>query len=105
MKQLGPDKLRLSILAALSLTATSHAFAGAGGADTTATQTAAPSANSTEPTPASTTAGAPQDLGLDTIVVTGSTSKRTLLDASVDVTSISEAQLKKRREPRPMCWP
>ena len=96
MKQLGPDKLRLSILAALSLTATSHAFAGAGGADTTATQTAAPSANSTEPTPASTTAGAPQDLGLDTIVVTGSTSKRTLLDASVDVTSISEAQLEQK---------
>jgi iron complex outermembrane recepter protein len=86
MKPLGQDKLRLSILAALSLSATAPAFAGPGSAETTPAQT----------TTTTTDAAPPEATGLDTIVVTGSTSKRTLLDASVDVTAVSAAQLEEK---------
>jgi iron complex outermembrane recepter protein len=89
MKPLGQDKLRLSILAALSLSATAPAFAGPGSADTTP----APQGSTTTTTD---TVAAAETSGLDTIVVTGSTSKRTLLDASVDVTSVTAAQLEEK---------
>jgi iron complex outermembrane receptor protein len=96
MKQLGQDRLRLSILAALSLTATTPSFAGPGSADATPAQNSTSNATTTETTPANSTAASTADAGLDTIVVTGSTSKRTLLDASVDVTPISAAQLEQK---------
>src|ERR1700761_8906436 len=92
MKPLGQDKLRLSILAALSLSATAPAFAGPGSADTTPQQTT-PSTTTSTATDNSATAEQP---GLDTVVVTGSTSKRTLLDASVDVTAVTAAQLEQK---------
>jgi len=69
--------LRLSILAALSLTAT------------------APGLAQTETEPAPPPAGNEQ-ASLDTIVVTGSTSKRTLLNASVDVTLATAADLEQK---------
>ena len=89
MKPLGQDKLRLSILAALSLSATAPAFAGPGSADTTP----APQGSTTTTTDS---VAAAETSGLDTIVITGSTSKRTLLDASVDVTSVTAAQLEEK---------
>src|ERR1700690_3945702 len=89
MKPLSQDKLRLSILAALSLSATGPAFAGPGSADTTP----APQASTTTTTDS---VAAAETSGLDTIVITGSTSKRTLLDASVDVTSVTAAQLEEK---------
>lgn len=89
MKPLGQDKLRLSILAALSLSATAPAFAGPGSADTTP----APQGSATTTTDS---VAAAETSGLDTIVITGSTSKRTLLDASVDVTSVTAAQLEEK---------
>jgi iron complex outermembrane receptor protein len=87
MKPLGQDKLRLSILAALSLSATTTSFAGPGSADTTPAQT-----TTTAPDSAATA----EQPGLNTVVVTGSTSKRTLLDASVDVTAVTQAQLEQK---------
>src|SRR5882724_7815349 len=76
MRGTSNDLLRLSILAALSLTAAAPGLA----------QT------ETEPAPA---AGNEQT-SLDTIVVTGSTSKRTLLNASVNVTLATAADLEQK---------
>jgi len=77
MRGTSNDLLRLSILAALSLTA------------------AAPGLAQTETEPAPPAAGNEQ-ASLDTIVVTGSTSKRTLLNASVNVTLATAADLEQK---------
>jgi iron complex outermembrane recepter protein len=81
------DKLRLSILAALSLTATAPVSAqsaaqGTAAAQDTGQPPAAPAAD--------------QQTGLDTIIVTGVTSKRTVLNSSVDVTPIDATQIEQK---------
>jgi len=76
MRGTNNDKLRLSILAALSLTAAAPGLA----------QT------ETEPAPA---AGNEQAT-LDTIVVTGVTSKRNLLNSSVDVSLATTAEIEQK---------
>jgi hypothetical protein len=73
------DKLRLGILAALSLGGVSPAFAQA-----TSSAPETPAVSGDQPG---------DETGLQTIVVTGSTSKRTLLDASVDVTVATPTDL------------
>ena len=116
MKGTSNDTLRLSILAALSLTATAPVSAQTGaGASTAApssnTQGTAAQATATqgivaqnapaqEGTAAQGTAQPPaaapaanQQTNLDAIVVTGVTSQRTVFNSSVDVTPISEAQI------------
>src|ERR1700712_2593740 len=82
------NKLRLSILAILSMSAAARAAdqASPAGGD-------APDASQNQGASA---AAASQDITLDTIVVTGSTSSRTLLNASVDVTPISATQLEQK---------
>jgi outer membrane receptor protein involved in Fe transport len=99
MKGTNNDKLRLSILAALSLTATAPVLAqragGAAGAQpsTAGAQDAAMAQNTAQ------TEAAPEannEAGLDTIVVTGSTSERTLLNASVDVTVVTATDLEQK---------
>jgi outer membrane cobalamin receptor len=100
--------LRLSILAALSLTATAPVFAQSaagtssaapnGGAQGSAAQDPAQGDAAQGDAAAQGTAAAPaapanQQTTLDTIVVTGSTSQRTLLNASVDVTPITQTQI------------
>ena len=115
MKGTSNDKLRLSILAALSLTATAPASAqsasgastGASSANTQGTTAQGTVAQNTAPknTAAQGTAAAqdtaqppaapaenPQS-SLDTIIVTGVTSQRTVLNSSVDVTPIDETQI------------
>jgi iron complex outermembrane recepter protein len=77
MRKTSNDVLRLSILAALSLTA------------------AAPGLAQTEAEPAPPAAGNEQT-SLDTIIVTGSTSKRTLLNASVNVTLATAADIEQK---------
>jgi len=88
------DKLRLSILAALSVTAApTMALRPAFAADVPP-----PAADAQAPTEAqgASAAAAGQDTNLETIVVTGSTSKRTLLDASVDVTPVTAAEIEQK---------
>ena len=75
-------KLHLSVLAALYFAPVSQSLA-----QSAATQPA-PSTTDTstaEPAPGATQAGSGEETTLQTVVVTGSTSKRTLLNASVDV--------------------
>jgi outer membrane receptor protein involved in Fe transport len=114
------DKLRLSILAALSLTATAPVSAqSASGASSAAssanTQGTAAQGTATQGTVAQNTTpqntaaqgnaaaqdtaqppaapAANQQTSLDTIIVTGVTSQRTVLNSSVDVTPIDETQI------------
>jgi iron complex outermembrane recepter protein len=118
MKGTSNDKLRLSILAALSLTATapvsaqsaSGASTGASGANTQGTAAQGTVAQNTTPknTAAQGTAAAQdtaqppaapaenQQSSLDTIIVTGVTSQRTVLNSSVDVTPIDETQISQK---------
>jgi outer membrane cobalamin receptor len=107
MKATNNDKLRLSILAALSLTTTAPALAQqvAGAADaapnTAGAQDATAAQGATQPPPATASnnesAAAPDnETGLDTIVVTGTTSQRTLLNASVDVTVVTPTDLEQK---------
>jgi outer membrane receptor protein involved in Fe transport len=84
------DKLRLSILAILSVSA-----ATAYAADPPQTSAATQPPPQTENQGASAAADAPQAT-LDTIIVTGVTSQRTLLNSSVDVTPISPAQIEQK---------
>ena len=97
MKATSNDKLRLSILTALSLTATAPVFAPqiAGAAD------AAPSTADAQGATAQGTAEAPaapahDEANLDTIIVTGTTSERTRLNASVDVTLATATELEQK---------
>src|SRR5258708_12114414 len=94
MKTTNSDKLRLSILAALSVPAAPRmGLRPAFGADAPP-----PAADTQPPTEAqgASAAAAGQDTNLETIVVTGSTSKRTLLDASVDVTPVTAAEIEQK---------
>jgi len=111
------DTLRLSILAALSLTATapvsaqstagsSTAAASARTQDASAQDTGAQNTGAQNATPQggaadqgtgqSPAAPAHQETGLDTIVVTGVTSQRTVLNSSVDVTPIDATQIEQK---------
>jgi iron complex outermembrane recepter protein len=74
-------KLHLSVLAALYLAPASQAVA-----QNTDTTTASP-------VPGATESGSGEETTLQTVVVTGSTSKRTLLDASVDITAVTPTDL------------
>jgi iron complex outermembrane receptor protein len=90
------DMLRLSILAALSLTATAPVSAQQGtvAQNTTPQNTAAQggaAAQDTAQPPAA--PAADQQTSLDTIIVTGVTSQRTVLNSSVDVTPISQTEI------------
>ena len=88
------DTLRLAIVAILSMS-TLPAMAQ----QDAATQDPASKASTTNPAaPNPPAAGTPPstDQSLDTIVVTGSTSKRTLLDASVDVTLATAEQIEQK---------
>jgi outer membrane receptor protein involved in Fe transport len=92
------DKLRLSILAALSVSAAGpffplHRAHAADQPPSTATDAQAQTPQQYQA--ASTVAGA-EDTTLDTVVVTGSTSQRTLLNASVDVTPITATQIEQK---------
>jgi len=98
MRQSAHDKLRLSILAALSVTAATPFFPlmRANAADQPPpaidnSQAQAPAVSQG----ASAVAASPSTT-LDTIVVTGSTSQRTLLNASVDVTPITPEQIEQK---------
>ena len=98
MKATNMDKLRLAILAALSMTATGPALAQrvAAGAD------AAPNAGGAEnaaPSPDAAPAQTPsshEQADLDTIVVTGVTSKRNVLNSSVDVSVATAAEIEQK---------
>jgi iron complex outermembrane recepter protein len=94
MKVSGKDRLRLSIVAALSVTATVPLFVAraAHAADPPPSTSGAQNTSEPEVAPAS----GPQEPGLDTIIVTGSTSKRTLLDASVDVSLVTPQQIEQK---------
>jgi iron complex outermembrane recepter protein len=88
------ETLRLAILAALSLTATAPVFAQSSGASNAAPGgAAAPSGAAAQDTEQPAAPAANPQSSLDTIVVTGSTSERTLLNASVDVTPITQTQI------------
>jgi iron complex outermembrane recepter protein len=98
MKTTNNDKLRLGILAALSLTATAPVLAqratgATGAAPSTAGAQDATAGQGTAQPPAP---EANEQAGLDTIVVTGTTSQRTLLNASVDVTVITPTDLEQK---------
>src|SRR5580692_987751 len=83
------DTLRLSILAILSVSA---ATARAADPPTTAdAQPQTPPQNQ-----AASAAAGGSDTTLDTIIVTGVTSQRTLLNSSVDVTPISPTQIEQK---------
>jgi iron complex outermembrane receptor protein len=84
MNKTGSDFLRLSILAALSTSTSVFAQSGTPAASTT------PSESSQQATLVS------PETSLDTIIVTGSTSRRTLLNASVDVTAVSPDQIEQK---------
>jgi iron complex outermembrane recepter protein len=98
MKGPSNDKLRLSILAALSLSANAPVFAQSGAV----TANAAPnSAGAQDTAPAQGATAAPaasanNETNLDTIIVTGSTSQRTLLNASVDVTLATPTDIEQK---------
>jgi len=83
MRRTTNDVLRLSILAALSLTAAAPGLAEAQATGTGEAEPAPPAAGN-------------EQTSLDTIVVTGSTSKRTLLNASVNVSLATAADLEQR---------
>jgi iron complex outermembrane receptor protein len=85
MGRTGKDFLRLSILAALSATTSVHAQGQAPAASTTPSDSSQDAA-----------AGNTGQTTLDTVVVTGSTSKRTLLNASVDVTAVSATDIEQK---------
>ena len=96
----GNDRLRLCILAALSLPAGGAAMAQSAasvqsGANTPSGANAGAGDVAAGPTGATPPAAPPAtaDTTLDEIIVTGSTSERTLLNASVDVTQIKPEQL------------
>ncbi len=76
------DTLRLSIMAILSVATSAPVLAQS-----------TPDAAQQTPAQAPAASGATESTTLDTIVVTGSTSKRTLLDASVDVTVATPTQI------------
>jgi iron complex outermembrane recepter protein len=91
-------KLRLGILAALYLTPAAQALAQSvsKAADPPPPAT---DASGTAPAPGETqseAASSGAETGLQTVVVTGSTSQRTLLNASVDVTVVTPADLAKK---------
>lgn len=93
------DTLRLSILAALSLTATAPVSAQQGtvAQNTTPQNTDAQggaAAQDTAQPPAAPAAN--QQSSLDTIIVTGVTSQRTVLNSSVDVTPIDATQIEQK---------
>ena len=95
MKATKKDKLRMAILAALSMT-TGPVLAQrvAGGADTTPNAGgSADAAASPDAAPAQTASNEPT---LDTIVVTGVTSKRNLLNSSVDVSVATAAEIEQK---------
>jgi outer membrane receptor protein involved in Fe transport len=97
MKATSNDKLRLSILAALSLSATGPVLAQAAAADAapnTAGAQDATAAQGTAQPPAATASHEQADL--DTIVVTGVTSKRNLLNSSVDVSVATTAEIEQK---------
>jgi iron complex outermembrane receptor protein len=77
------DTLRLSILAILSVSAATAQAADPPPPTAADTQPQAPPANGSETT-------------LDTIIVTGVTSQRTVLNSSVDVTPISETEIEQK---------
>jgi iron complex outermembrane receptor protein len=95
MKGTNNDKLRLGILAALSLTAAGPVLAErAAGAPEAAPKTAGQdAATSPDAAPAQ---AASEQANLDTIVVTGVTSKRNLLNSSVDVSVATAAEIEQK---------
>jgi outer membrane receptor protein involved in Fe transport len=97
MKATNNDKLRLSILAALSLSTTAPLFAQAAAADaapnTAGAQDAAAAQGTAQPAAA---AASNEQADLDTIVVTGVTSKRNLLNSSVDVSVATTAEIEQK---------
>jgi iron complex outermembrane receptor protein len=96
MKGTNNDKLRLGILAALSLTAAGPVLAErAAGAPDAAPKTsgAEDAASSPDAAPAQ---AASEQANLDTIVVTGVTSKRNLLNSSVDVSVATAAEIEQK---------
>ena len=97
MKATNNDKLRLSILAALSLSTTAPLFAQAAAADAAPNTAGAQDATAAQGTaqPAAATASNEQ-ADLDTIVVTGVTSKRNLLNSSVDVSVATTAEIEQK---------
>jgi iron complex outermembrane receptor protein len=84
------DTLRLSILAILSVSAATARAADPPQATTDA-QPQTPSQNQ-----AASSAAGGSDTTLDTIIVTGVTSQRTLLNSSVDVTPINATQIEQK---------
>jgi iron complex outermembrane receptor protein len=93
------DKLRLGVLAALSLTATAPVLAQRAGGAADAEPGTAGARDATMAQNTAQTEGVPEannEAGLDTIVVTGSTSERTLLNASVDVTVVTPTDLEQK---------
>ena len=98
MRETSSDKLRLSILAALSVTAATPFFPLCRARAADPPPTNVQDSQSQSPSPdqdASAIASGPATT-LDTIVVTGSTSQRTLLNASVDVTPVTAAQIEQK---------
>jgi iron complex outermembrane recepter protein len=97
MKATNNDTLRLSILAALSLSTTAPVFALAAAADAAPNAAGAQDASAAQGTaqPAAATASNEQ-ADLDTIVVTGVTSKRNLLNSSVDVSVATTAEIEQK---------
>lgn len=99
MKGTHNDRLRLGILTALSLTTTAPVLAQhvAGVPDAASSAAEAEDTAAVQDTtkPLSTTASN-ERTSLDTIVVTGSTSERTLLNASVDVTVVTAKDLEQK---------
>jgi outer membrane receptor protein involved in Fe transport len=90
MKGPNTDRLRLSILAALSIGASAPTLAPAQSGTATA------GAATPEPADAVVQNSANEQVGLETIFVTGTTSKRTLLNSSVDITVATSADLEQR---------
>jgi outer membrane receptor protein involved in Fe transport len=97
MKATNNDTLRLSILAALSLSTVAPAFAQAAAADAAPNTAGAQDATAAQGAaqPAAATASNEQ-ADLDTIVVTGVTSKRNLLNSSVDVSVATTAEIEQK---------
>jgi iron complex outermembrane recepter protein len=97
MKETTHDKLRLAVLAALSVSAAAPFYPSsrARAADQAASNVADSQAQTPQQNQAASAVAGP-DSQLDTIVVTGSTSQRTLLNASVDVTPVSGTQIEQK---------
>ena len=98
MKQSARDKLRLSILAALSVTSATPfiPLARANAADQVPPAADSSQAQAPTDTQGASAVAASPGTTLDTIVVTGSTSQRTLLNASVDVTPLTQEQIEQK---------